>query len=295
PAVFAATVAPQFPPETAKEYLASTLAADPAGTGVSYLRGQYRQPLWILLGVAGLVLLIACANLANLMLARASAREREIAVRIATCLLFGLTPAVRATRQSAASAMKAGARGSSDTRERFGLRRVLVSAQVALSFVLIVGALLFVRTVRNLATLDPGFRQDDVLIADFDTRAARVPPRRQADFERELRNRLAAIPGVEAVSDAAIEPASGSVWNDRVIVGGGVQQTVTNENHVSPGFFKMLGTSLLAGRDFDERDTPGAPLVAIVNEAFAEKFLKTKQPIGRTFKLQVSPSDPDPA
>ncbi|HEV3139463.1 MAG TPA: ABC transporter permease, partial [Vicinamibacterales bacterium] len=314
PAVFAATVAPAFPPETAKEYLTYSLDAYPAGTGVSYLRGQYRQPLWILLAVAGLVLLIACANLANLMLARASAREREIAVRLAigasrgrlirqllaesvlvasigaaagvalaqslsrflvafistdssrlffnletdwrilafacalatlTCLLFGLTPAIRATRQSAAAAMKAGSRGSSATRERFGLRRVLVAAQVALSFVLIVGAMLFVRTVRNLATIDAGFRHDDILIADFDTRGARVPPARQPDFERELRNRLAAIPGVDAVSDAAIEPASGSVWNDRVVLDGVVQQTITNENHVSPGFFKMLGTALI--------------------------------------------------
>src|SRR5438094_2684010 len=112
--------------------------------------------------------------------------------------------------------MKAGSRGSSDSRERFGLRRMLVSAQVAMSFVLIVGALLFVRTVRNLATVDAGFRHDGILIADFDTRGVRVPPERQPEFQRQLRNRLAEIPGVEAVADAAIEPASGSVWNDRV-------------------------------------------------------------------------------
>jgi len=362
PAVMAATAAPQLPPENAKEYLTFTMVADPAGTGVSYLRGQYQQPLWILLGVAGLVLVIACANLANLMLARASAREREIAVRLAigasrgrlirqllaesilvaavgaamgvalaqslsrflvafistdtsqlffnletdwrvlafacalgagTCVMFGLAPAIRATRQSAAAAMKSGSRGSSDSRERFGLRRVLVAAQVALSFVLIVAALLFVGTVRNLSNMDPGFRRDGILIADFDTRSAKVPVERQPEFQRQLRNRIAAIPGVESVADAVIAPASGSVWNDRVIVDGIKQQKMTNENHVSPGFFRLLGTSLLAGRDFDERDVPGAPSVAIVNDAFAETYFKTKNPIGRTFRFEVSPGDPD--
>ena len=363
PSTFAATVAPQLPPDNAKEYLAYTLTAEPAGTGVSYLRGRYQRPLWLLLGIAGLVLLIACANLANLMLARASAREREIAVRLAigasrgrlirqllaesvlvavigaalgvvvaqslsrflvrfistdsarlffdlgtdwrvlgfaaalaaaTCVLFGLAPAIRATRQSAAAAMKAGARGSSDSRERFGLRRTLVCAQVALSFVLIVGALLFVGTVRNLSTVDPGFRYDDVLIADFDTRAAKVPPDRQPEFQRQIRNRIAAIPGVEGIAGALIEPASGSAWNDRVIVDGTPQQKITNENHVSPGFFKLLETPLLAGRDFDERDLPGAPMVAIVNESFADTYFHTRDAIGRTFRLQASPGAPDP-
>ena len=258
PGLMAATIAPAFPTEIAVQFTKSTLSAVPVSTGVSNLRGRYQQPLWVLMAVAALVLLIACANLANLMLARATAREREIAVRLAlgasrlrlvrqllaeslliaaigaalgavlaqsfsallvslistdssrvfvnlrsdwrvlaftiglaalTCLLFGLTPAVRATRQSAGAAMKAGGRGTTDTRERFGLRRVLVVVQVALSLVLIVGALLFVRTVRNLATVDTGFRTEGILVADFDTRAARIPPARQVAFERELRER----------------------------------------------------------------------------------------------------------
>ena len=325
PGVMAATVAPAFPTEIAKDYTKSTLSAVPVGTGVSNLRGRYQQPLWVLLAVAALVLLIACANLANLMLARATAREREIAVRLAlgasrlrlvrqllaeslliaaigaalgavlaqsfsallvslistdssrvfvnlrsdwrvlaftiglaalTCLLFGLTPAIRATRQSAGAAMKAGSRGSTDTRERFGLRRVLVVAQVALSLVLVVGALLFVRTVRNLATVDTGFRTDGVLVADFDTRAARIPPARQVAFERELRERVAAVPGVVSAVDVAIEPMGGPGWNDRMVIGGVAQETLAYENRVSPGFFKTLGTKVIAGRDFDDRDTP---------------------------------------
>jgi predicted permease len=212
----------------------------------------------------------------------------------AACVLFGLTPALRATRQSARSAIRTG-RGLTDTRERFTARRALVVVQVTLSLVLVVTSLLFVRTAKNLAAIDPGLRTDGVLIADFDVHAANVPPALQPRFERELRERIAGLPGVQAVADAAIEPLVGSIWNDRVIVGGVAQQTITNENHVSPGFFKALDIPILAGRDFTEGDVPGTPWVAIVNEAFAEKLLETKQPIGRTFKLEISPGDPDPA
>jgi predicted permease len=154
--------------------------------------------------------------------------------------------------------------------------------------------MLFVGTVRNLSTLDPGFRYDAVLVADFDTRAARVAPDHQPEFQRQLRDRVTAIPGVEGVADALIEPASGSVWNDRVIVDGVKQQKISNENHVSPGFFKLLETPLLAGRDFDERDVPGAPMVAIVNESFADTYFHRKDAIGRTFRFEVSPGAPDP-
>ena len=363
PGLMAETVAPQFPSEVAKEYREAKLSARTAGTGVSYLRGQYAQPLWVLLAVAALVLFIACANLANLMLARATTREREIAVRLAlgatrarvvrqllaeslllavlgaafgvvlagsfsaflvslistdtsrlffdlqsnwrvlaftvglaasACLLFGLAPAVRATRQSAGAAMKAGGRGATDARERFGLRRVLVVVQVALSLVLIVGALLFVRTVRNLATVDTGMRTDGVLVADFDTRPARVPPERQASFEHALRERITAVPGVVGAVDVAIQPLGGFGWNDHVIVDGVVQQTNTDENRVSPGFFKMLEMKFIAGRDFDKRDTAASPPVAIVNEAFADTMFHTRDAIGRTFRQQVAPGEPNP-
>jgi predicted permease len=209
------------------------------------------------------------------------------------CLLFGLAPAVRATRQTALSAIRT--RGATDNRERFGLRRALVAVQVALSLVLIVSSLLFVRTARNLASVNPGFRMQDILIADFDTHAAIVPPADQPRFERELRERIAAIPGVQAVADASIEPLVGSIWNDRVVIGGAVIQTVTNENHVSPGFFRVFDIPILAGRDFTEGDVPGTPWVAIVNQAFAEKILNTTQPIGRSFKLEVPHGEPDPA
>jgi putative ABC transport system permease protein len=363
PGVFAASVSPAFPANVANKFLAGRLLAYPAGTGVSYLRREYEQPLWMLLAVAGLVLFIACANLANLMLARATAREREIAVRLAigasrsqlvrqllaeslvlaalgalggavlarfftrfvvmlistpaaplvfnldtnwpalafmcalaacACAVFGLLPAVRATRQSAAAAMKAGGRGTTETRERFGVRRVLVVVQVALSLVLIVGALLFAQTVRNLASEDPGFRTDNILVADFDVRSAGVRPLAQSAFQKRLRDRLTSIPGVDAAVDVAIEPVSGSGWNDHVLIDGVLQEALPYENRVSPGFFSELGIPFVAGRDFDDRDVPGAPMVAIVNEAFAQKILGTRDAIGRTFRLRVPPGEPDP-
>jgi predicted permease len=362
PAVFADAAAPAFPPQYATKFRAGRLRAEASPTGVSDLRGAYAQPLWLLLALAALVQGIACANLANLLLARASTRQREIAVRVAlgasfgrvvrqllteslllasigtavaavaapsasrflvayissgssplyldlamdwrllaftgglafaTCLLFGLAPAVRATRQGTADAVKAG-RVVGDDRQRFTLRRLLVVVQVALSFVLVVGALLFVQTVRNLATMNGGFRTDNVLVADFDVRAAHIPPPRQPAFLRQLRDRLANVPGVESVADAAIEPCTGAGWNDQFIVDGVVQPGAPNENHVSPGFFRLLGTPLVAGRDFMESDLPGTTRVAVVNEAFAERLLRTRTPVGRTFQLVVAPADPSP-
>jgi putative ABC transport system permease protein len=355
PSIFPAIVSPRYDAATAKDFAAFVLGARPAATGVSGLRTSYASSLNILLGVTALVLLIACANLANLMLARATTREREIAVRLAigasrarivrqmlseslviallgalagllaarwfsafligfldtdvsrtfvdltldlrvfvftaavaftACLIFGLVPAVRATRTSVASTMKAGSRGQTDSRERFGLRRALVVVQVALSLVLVFGALLFVRTLRNLTNLDPGFRQAGVVLANLDYRKAGVSPETVAALDRQVTERLRALPGVDAVAQVFTVPVSGNFWNDTIIIGGASQPGSVNFNRVGPGFFQVMQTPLVTGRDFSDRDTRQSPDVAVVSESFAKKFFPGRSPLGQSFQVE---------
>ena len=362
PPMFRATL-PTYRAEDAKHYLEFRIGANPAGTGTSQLRRQYESPLWLLLATTGLVLLIACANLANLMLARATAREREIAVRLAigasrgrivrqllaeslliaaigagigavlaqwlsrfmveflttennrifvalsldwrifaftaalgvlTCLIFGLVPAIRATGTAPGAAMKAGSRGSSDTRERFGMRRALVVAQVALSLVLVVGALLFVRSLRNLMTLDAGFKQDGLLVVNLDLRRAGVPQERRTAAFADMTAKLGALPGVTSAARAFIVPVSGSGWNNNIVIDGKKHPDNVNFNLVSDGYFRTMGTPLLAGRDFDRRDLLGPEKSAIVTELFARKFFAGQDPIGQLFQIDEPPDRPRP-
>lgn len=358
--IFRATVSPDYPAEDATNFLAFTLTAQPAATGVSNLRRDYATPIWVLLGATGLVLLITCANLANLMLARASAREREIAVRLAigasrrrivrqllsesllvavlgaggglllsrwlsqalvtflstggnrlfvdltpdwrvfafvvgigglACLLFGLSPALTATRTDPARAMQ-GSRGSAEGHQAFALRRALVVVQVAFSIVLVVAALLFTRSFQKLARVDLGFRADGLVQASVDLRGSGLPDRVLVDTFDRIVERVAAVPGVEKAADAEIVPMTGTGWNERVIVGGVTQETFPVFNRIGPAYFETMGTGLMAGRLFDERDRPGSPGVAIVNERFATTFLGGRSALGQRFELEPRPGDP---
>ncbi len=355
---------PNYRPEEQKTYLSNRLVAVSAATGVSSLREDYESSLWLLLATTGLVLLIACANLANLMLARATAREREIAVRLAigasririvrqllaeslliaaagaaagavlaqslsrvlvaslttqsarvfmdvggdsrvfafvallagaTCVVFGLIPAIRATATSPGAAMKAGSRGSTDSRERFGLRRALVVAQVALSLVLVVGALLFVRSFRNLATLDAGFTRQQVFVALLDFRRSGVSEERLRVSTAELLDRLRATPGVESAAQVRNVPIGGSFSNRNIVIDGVARKESVNYNSISDRYFSTMGAALLAGRDFDRRDSATAPRVAIVTESFARVFFNGANPIGRTLQIDEVPGKPRPA
>jgi predicted permease len=362
PAVFHATLPAKYSADDAKRYLEFRLGAFASPTGVSILRRQYASPLWILLAITGLVLVIACANLANLLLARASGRAREMAVRLAlgasrlrlvrqlvveslllaaagavggvlvaqgasralvalldagrnvivvdlqsdwrvlgftallaivTVLLFGLAPAIRASRTAPGVVMKAAGRGLTADRARFGTGRLLVAAQVALSLVLIVGALLFVRTFRNLTTVDLGFRSEGLLATSVDLQPLRLEPAQRAEIHRRVLERVAAVPGVEVAAEAYIVPVSGSGWNERVLVGSDPKSAgISNVNRVSPGFFSAIGVPLLTGRDFTAGDTPASPKVAVVNETFVRDILKGASPIGATFVIETYVGEP---
>ena len=357
--LFKSTLSPRYEAEDAKNYLAFRLGAFPAGTGVSSLRREYESPLWVLLATTAAVLLIACANLANLMLARATARDREVAVRlaigasrgrvirqmlaeslliagigaacgallaqwlsrflidflttdnnrvfiavaldwrtfgftaalaVATCVLFGLMPAIRATRTAPAAAMKAGSRGSGESRERFGLRRALVVVQVALSMVLVVGALLFVRSLRNLTTLDPGFAQDGLSVVTLDLRKAGIAAAQLPQAFEAITARLAALPGVRSAAQAVIVPISGSGWNNNILIDGKKQQKFPNFNRVGADYFKTMGAPIVKGRGFDDRlDTAGSGKVAVVTESFVQTFLAGRNPIGQSFQIEEAP------
>ena len=365
PQVMQATLPKGYRPDLAKSYLANKLTANPAGTGLSGLRQQYERPLWVLMATTGLVLLIACANLANLLLARATVREPEIAVRLAigasrwrlvsqllteslllavagtalgvglaltlsrallsfisssqvplfldlamdwrmlgftaalavlTCLLFGLLPALRATHLAPVSAMRAGGRSMTAGRERVGLRRALVTTQIALSLVLLFGALLFVRSLHNLMSVDTGFQPDGLLSVNVDFTKASYPAKRRFAIYRELSDRLSAVPGVVSASQVQFTPLSGT-WDNLVAPDAASAATSGKGsffNVAGPGYFHTMGTPLLAGRDFNPHDTLSAPKVAIVNEMFAHNFFGGANPVGHSFHMAMDVGLPEP-
>ena len=363
PRVMEATLPPSYRPAQAKRYLANKLQVEASANGVSGLRRQYEDPLQLLLIATGLVLLIACANLANLLLARASVREREMAVRqavgasrfrlvrqllseslllavlgtalgvalaqllsraliaflsteneqvfvglsldlrmlaftaataIVTCLLFGLLPALRATKVAPAAAMRAGGRGLTAGRERFGLRRALVTGQVALSLVLLVGALLFVRSLQKLLDVQPGFQTDGIVSVSVDISAGKYPKERRPFVYSEILDRLRAQPGIRSAAAVAIAPISGSGWNEGVRPDASTAEPKNSFfNRYGPDYMKTMGMTLLTGRDFDARDTLTSPKVAVVNEAFAKTFFDGKNPVGHTFRVEGNAGQPD--
>jgi predicted permease len=364
PAILQETIPPFYDAEATKKFLSYKLGGFPADTGFSRLREDSETPLWLLLGISGLVLLIACANLANLMLARASARERQITIRqalgatrarmirellsesvllglagaacglflafavsrllvafistsdnqifldlgmdwrvlaftttlaVLTTTLFGLAPAVRATRAEPATLLQSGTRGMTAGRERFSLRRILVVSQVGLSVVLLMSALLFARSLRNLVTLNAGFQQNGILITSVDFNRLHLPEDRYADYKREIVKHVRTIPGVESAAAAMLVPFGGDTWNDNVITEGSEEDKGSAWlNYLGPGYFHTIGTPLLAGRDFDDRDTPTSVKVAIVNQAFVAKILKGADPLGKTFRIHEPPGKPRP-
>jgi putative ABC transport system permease protein len=193
--------------------------------------------------------------------------------------------------------MRGAGRGVTAGRERFSLRRALVATQVALSLVLLVGALLFVRSLRNLLAVDPGFQPEGVLGVGLDLRRLEYPKKRFPVVYRELLEHLSNRPGVLSAAQVLFTPVSGSGWDndigpDGAVAGGSGKESYFNR--VGPGYFRTMGTPLLAGRDFNDGDTLSSPKVAIVNEMFARKFFSGTNPVGHTFRMEAPAGKPEP-
>jgi predicted permease len=341
-----------------ERFLAKRLELLPGARGRSELRNRFSTRLVVLMAMVGLVLLIACANVANLLAARAAARRREIAVRLAlgasrarlvrqllvesltlsllgaaaglllagwtadallvalppgtagpglsssadgrvlgftllvsvvAALLFGLAPAVQASRAALVQTLRDEggtlAGGSAHVR----LRRALVVAEVALSLLLLVGAGLFARSLRNLRALDPGF--DARALLSFVVQPALGgydEPRLQALVTR-LREELGALPGVRSASAADVAVLTGSDSSSTVRIDGYEPQEGENMNpafnFVAPDYFATLGIPVLRGRALGAQDGPGASRVAVVNEAFTRRFFGGGEALGRRFRL----------
>ena len=318
---------------------------------------QFHAPLFVLLSLVAAVLLIACANVANMLLARATARSRELALRaslgasrarlirqmlaesvllsllggafgiavanagepllihfmpqghinividlhpdvraliftfalaLATGLLFGLAPALQATRGHLAATLKTDSAASIGDSSRTAFRGALVIAQVAFSLVLLIAAGLFVRTLANLRPTDYRVHPDHVLLFTMKPQQEIYSPERKRVLARELVRRVSAIPGVESAALAENGPLGSRSDSDSIAVPGR-QAIQVAYDEVTPGFFDSIGLSLIAGRDFTAADQPGSPLVAIINEGLARALFKNENPIGRI--IQAPPAE----
>jgi putative ABC transport system permease protein len=371
PQIREATLPEHWPAPRLEEYLRESLTLVPAANGFSVLRGAYAGPLLTLMVIVALVLLVACANLASLLLARASARSQELGARlalgasrsrlvrqllteslllavpggllglalarwgsrllvgqiaspggpargtpvsldlsldarvllftlgvtVATALLFGIAPALRAGRLGPHDAIKRhGAGAPGHTGGTFG--GPLVVSQVALSLVLVFAAGLFGRTFTRLAHRDLGLDSEGILLVGLDAqRSAAAPDQRSALFARAEES-ARALPGVARAAVSFVNPVSGMGWNERFTVEGlpalGDRESLSWMNAVTPGWFHTFGTTLRAGRDFDSHDRAGTPPVAVVNEAFARRFLGGRSPLGHVLRREGPPGHPTP-
>ena len=352
-AIRAATLPLDEDADRLARYLNEAIPLYPAATGISPLRTRFEQPLTIIMMVVAAVLLIACANIANLMLARATARRHEMSVRLAlgasrvrlgcqmfveslilavigglaglavaefgapllirqlgsdvsaatldlsidwrvlgftaaaalgATLLFGLAPAFGLGGVEPNDAMKEQSRSVTGER-RVGLRNALVVAQVGLSFALIVGAGLFVRTFATLATTPLGFDPSNLLIVRVDAAPEWVTPENKVAYAQRVAAAVAAAPGVARASFSRITPMSDGNTTSGVRLSGAPElppgQGRVWMNFIEPGWFETYGMRLLAGRDFASTDSAGSEPVAVVNEAFARRFAGGRNVVGQ--------------
>jgi predicted permease len=343
-------------------FMQGRLRIETAAVGYSGLRNQFSTPLLVLMSMVGLVLLIACANVANLLIARAFMRQREIAVRLslgatrrqlvrqllveslvlacaggvlgvflsialtrgliafvpvggspltlqptpdlrilsftlaitlATGIVFGLLPAIRASRPDPWTTLKDTVGALAGSGGSLFLRKGLVAAQVALSFLLLFGAGLFVRSLQNLQGTDTGVGLDNLVTFQLAPALSGYDDQRTGQFYDQLLDRLNGAPGVRSAGQAAVPILSGNEWDSSMSVEG--HQAKDGEdmqafmNALSPGYFTTMRIPLLEGRDFTRLDAKREATVAIVNRKFAEHFFKDKSAIGKRLGFGVGP------
>lgn len=340
-------------PDLKDRFLKQTFSLVPAARGLSTLRRGAETPLIVLQCLVGVVLLIACANVANLLLARAAARQKEMAVRTAlgasrwqivrqlliehsilalfggiaglaisvpiaqtllsfvplnsgdlslsatpdprilgftaaltllTALIFGLTPAVRASKVEPGATLKAEAGSVAGGHGHVRLRKTLVALQVGLATVLLICAGLFVRTLRNLALVDLGFQTENVVM--FGVRPATVyDDARKYQVFRELLEALKTVPGVKAVGANSTRLLTGGRWDGSMTIEGlrakPEDYPSTYYNAVSPGYFESLGIDIQQGRDFSWSDWGNGKSICLVNRKLVDDYLGGSSPIGR--------------
>ncbi|HLW83545.1 MAG TPA: ABC transporter permease [Candidatus Acidoferrales bacterium] len=342
-----------FPPDLLKRYTSKPLLLVSGSHGRLVLQSDAQEPLLVLMSMVGLVLLIACANLAGLLVARGEARQREIAVRLAmgagrgrlvrqllteslligiaggaagialaswclnamvgaippdqgmlglasnldlrvlwfavaltliTSILFGLAPALRATRVDLHSTLKDQGSSVSERRSNIRLRKVLIISQVALTAVLLAGAGLFARTLANLEHANLGVNTSRVLQFSVAPDLNGDTPAQTLHFADSARREIAALPGVRSVSISTIPIFAGDTAGFNITPQGHVmkpdEDTNVNNDYVGPNYFSTMGIPLIAGREFTEADGATSSKVCIINEKLAQRFFAGRNPIG---------------
>jgi putative ABC transport system permease protein len=344
-------------------YLRDGFVLLPGATGNSRLRIRYERPLSLLMAVVALVLLIASANITNLLLARATDRRWELQVRAAlgasrwrlirgllaeslviasvgaalgvglassgsslvlrqfstrinpiyldvsidstvalfaialtglVTLLAGIVPAIRSTQLVHSTLLRTTA--PSEGARFFGPSAALIVLQVALSVVLVVGAGLFLRTFTSLMSVPLGFEPERVLMAAINAADARVPPSQRLLMFQRVRDAVRSVPGVADAAFSFLTPVSGPILL-RPIEGKAIseRERMSSVNLVSPGWFRTLGTRIVAGREFVDADRAGTSPVVVVNEAFVRKFLSSSNPLGQVVRMGIVGPNPGAA
>lgn len=335
---------------------------EPGGKGISLLRKRFASPLKLLMAVVGLVLLIACANIGSLMLARGIARRKEMAIRLSlganswriarqlltesvllavgggvlglvvapwlvsllvntqsrletarvllgqtldtrvllftalttvvAAIFFGALPAWQSARAELIPMLKTDGGVSNQRERRFNLRSFLVVAQLALAIVVLMGAGLCIKSLKNLLAVDPGYAADNLLVVPLELDEKKYDEAAGIAFQRQAFERLASIPGVESLSYGGVMPFSGSRSMSSLFVEG--RQPLPNEmmafdsNFVGPRYHETMGIKIVEGRGFTEFDREGSTRVVIINEALAQRLFPGEKALGKRVTLKTN-------